>query len=97
MFGPFWGGCVAFPQKVGRTSSGEPRGVRPQARPISQCAQHTLYPPFMIPLPVLLEQAWARALPGREAGAQNELMRTFKPCPLSGKPDIEPTSPNDRV
>jgi hypothetical protein len=31
----------------------------------------------MIPLAVLLEQAWPRALPGREAAAQNEVMRTF--------------------
>jgi hypothetical protein len=33
----------------------------------------------------------------REAAAQNELMRAFQPCPPSGKPDIEPTPPNDRV
>ena len=36
--------------------------------------------------------AWAR-----EAAAQNEVLRAFHPCPPSGKPDIEPTSPNDRV
>jgi hypothetical protein len=90
------GGCgVAFPQKVGRTSSGEPRGVRPQARPISECAQHTLYLPFMIPLAVLLEEVTARALPGRECLTERGAAR--QPCPLSGKPDIEPTSPNDRV
>jgi hypothetical protein len=29
----------------------------------------------MIPLPVLLEDAWAQALPGREAAAQNEVLR----------------------
>src|SRR5262249_25574586 len=23
--------------------------------------------------------------------------KSLKPCPLSGKPDVEPTSPNDRV
>jgi len=51
----------------------------------------------MILLPELLEQAWARALPGREAAAQNEVLRAFQPCPPSGKPDIEPTSRNDRV
>jgi hypothetical protein len=51
----------------------------------------------MIPLPELLEQVRARALPGREAAAQNEVLRAFQPCPLSGKPDIESTSPNDRV
>jgi len=45
----------------------------------------------------MLEQAWASALPGREAAAQNEVMRAFQPCPLSGKPDIEPTSLDDRV
>jgi hypothetical protein len=37
----------------------------------------------------LWREAWARALPGREAAAQNERMRAFQPCPLSGKPDIE--------
>jgi hypothetical protein len=47
-----------------------------------------------VSLPELLEQAWARV---REAAAQNEVMRAFQPCPLSGKPDIEPTSPNDGV
>jgi hypothetical protein len=51
----------------------------------------------MISLPELLEQAWAQALPGREAAAQNEELRAFQPCPPSGKPDIEPTPPNDRV
>jgi len=29
----------------------------------------------MVPLPVLLEQAWARALPGRECASQNEVLR----------------------
>jgi hypothetical protein len=29
----------------------------------------------VIPLPELLEAAWARALPGREAAAQNEVLR----------------------
>jgi len=48
-------------------------------------------------LPELLSDAWARAAPGREAAAQNEVLRAFQPCPPSGKPDIEPTSPNDRV
>jgi hypothetical protein len=47
-----------------------------------------------VSLPELLEQAWARV---REAAAQNEVMRAFQPCPLSGKPDIESTSPNDGV
>jgi hypothetical protein len=50
-----------------------------------------------VSLPELLQDAWARALPGREAAAQNEVLRAFQPCPLSGKPDIEPTPPNDRV
>jgi len=48
-------------------------------------------------LPELSSDAWARALPGREAAAQNEVLRAFQPCPPSGKPDIEPTPPNDRV
>jgi hypothetical protein len=52
---------------------------------------------MMIPLPVMLEVAWANAAPGREAAAQDEAMRAFQPCPLSGKPDIEPTPPNDGV
>jgi hypothetical protein len=51
----------------------------------------------MIPLPVLLEEVRARALPGRECAAQNEVLRAFQPCPLSGKPDIEPTPTNGRV
>jgi hypothetical protein len=52
---------------------------------------------MMIPLPALLDDAWTRAEPGREAEAQSEVLRAFQPCPLSGKPDIEATSPNDRV
>jgi hypothetical protein len=52
---------------------------------------------MILSLPEVLEQAWARALPGREAAAQNEVLRAFQPCPLSGKPDIEPTPPSDRV
>ena len=32
----------------------------------------------MIPLAQLLEQAWARALPGREAATRNEALRTFQ-------------------
>jgi hypothetical protein len=51
----------------------------------------------MIPLPVLLEFAWENAAPGRAAERQNEALRAFQLCPLPGKPDIEPTSPNDRV
>jgi len=51
----------------------------------------------MISLPELLEDAWARALPGRQAAAQNEVMRAFQSCPPSRKPDIEPTPPSDRV
>jgi hypothetical protein len=53
----------------------------------------------MIPLllPQLLEDVWAQALPGREAAERNEALCAFQPCPLSGKPDIEPTPPNDRV
>ena len=39
---------------------------------------------MVISLPALFEDAWAQALPGQ-------------PCPLSGKPDINPTSPHDRV
>jgi hypothetical protein len=42
----------------------------------------------MIPLPILLEFAWANAQPGREAAAQNEVLRAFQACPLSGEPDI---------
>jgi hypothetical protein len=42
----------------------------------------------MIPLPALLEAAWAHAAPSREAAAQNEVLRAFQPCPLSGKPNI---------
>jgi hypothetical protein len=48
-----------------------------------------------ISLPELLEQVRARALPGRECAAQNEVLRAFQPCPLRGEPDIEPTPPND--
>jgi hypothetical protein len=36
---------------------------------------------MIIVLPQMIEAAWARALPGREAAAQNELMRAFQPCP----------------
>jgi hypothetical protein len=28
---------------------------------------------------------------------RHRLLRACQPCPLSGKPDIEPTPPNDRV
>ena len=52
---------------------------------------------MIIVLPDLLQAAWDRAQPGREAAAQNELLRAFQPCPPSGKPGIEPTPPNDRV
>jgi len=31
----------------------------------------------VIVLPKLLDEAWARALPGREAAAQNEVLRLF--------------------
>jgi hypothetical protein len=58
----------------------------------------SLSPPAERPsLPSMLEAAWAHARPGREAAAQNEVLRAFQPCPLSGKPDIELTPPNDRV
>jgi len=40
---------------------------------------------MIIVLPELLQDAWARALPGREAVAQNEMLRAFQPCPPSGK------------
>jgi len=50
-----------------------------------------------IELQKLIEQVRARALPGRECASQNEVLRAFQPCPLSGKPDIEPAPPNDRV
>jgi len=53
--------------------------------------------PMYIELQKLIEQVRARALPGRECASQNEVLRAFQPCPLSGKPDIEPTPPNDRV
>jgi len=52
---------------------------------------------MMTSLPPMLDLAWYRASPGREAAAQNEVLRAFQPCPPSGKPDIEPTPPNDRV
>ena len=53
---------------------------------------------MILSLSELLEMAaWMRALPGRETAERNEVLRAFQPCPLSGKPDIEPTSPNDRV
>jgi len=34
-----------------------------------------------VSLPVLLEFAWANAQPGREAAAQDEVLRAFQPCP----------------
>jgi hypothetical protein len=34
--------------------------------------------PLIIVLPTLLEDAWARALPGREAASQNELLRAYQ-------------------
>jgi len=40
---------------------------------------------MMIPLPQFLEQAWARALPGREAAAQNEVLRAFQPMSAFGQ------------
>jgi hypothetical protein len=43
----------------------------------------------MIPLPELLEDAWARALPEREAAAQNEVLRAatdLNQFPPSGRP-----------
>ena len=67
----------------------EQHGARPQARPIGRDVGEHLYRPPMISLPELLEDAWARALPGRQAAAQNEVVRAFRPCPPSGKPDIE--------
>src|SRR5262245_28775064 len=50
-----------------------------------------------VSLPILMELAWANAAPGREAAERNKMLRASQPCPLSGKPDIEPTPPNDRV
>jgi len=35
----------------------------------------TYLSPMVVVLPDLLEEAWARALPGREATAQNEVLR----------------------
>jgi hypothetical protein len=32
---------------------------------------------MIVSLPVLLEDAWAQALPGREAAAQNKVLRAF--------------------
>ena len=32
---------------------------------------------MMIPLPILMEFAWANAAPGREAAAQSEVLRAF--------------------
>jgi hypothetical protein len=52
---------------------------------------------MVIVLPDLLANAWARALPGREAVSQNEVLRAFQPCPPSGKSDMEPPPRNDRV
>jgi hypothetical protein len=46
---------------------------------------------MMIPLPVLLEQAWARALPGRECASQNEVLRAnsdMKARRPSGRPSV---------
>ena len=52
---------------------------------------------MIIALAEMLEQAWARALPGRECAERNEVLRAFQPRPPSGKPDIGPTSLNDRI
>jgi hypothetical protein len=44
---------------------------------------------MMIPLPELLEQAWAQALPGRECASQNEVLRAapdLNQFPPSGRP-----------
>jgi hypothetical protein len=49
----------------------------------------------MMPRPEVLEFAWANAAPGREGCGPGR--GAFQPCPLSGKPDIEPTPPNDGV
>jgi hypothetical protein len=43
----------------------------------------------MISLPEMMEAAWARALPGREAAAQNEVLRAatdLNQFPPSGRP-----------
>jgi hypothetical protein len=34
---------------------------------------------------LLLEFAWDDAAPGREAAAQNEVLRAFQPCAASGQ------------
>jgi len=52
---------------------------------------------MIVSLPEMLEEAWARALLGREYASRNEALGAFQPCPLSGKPDIEATSLDDRV
>jgi hypothetical protein len=40
-------------------------------------------PPMIIVLPEMLEDAWARALPGREAAAQNEVLRLVRSLSLT--------------
>jgi hypothetical protein len=51
----------------------------PSVRSVGSMWPSDLYLPVMdITLPKLLEQAWARALPGREAAAQNEVLRAFQ-------------------
>jgi len=36
-----------------------------------------LFPLYDRPLPIMLEFAWANAAPGREAAAQDEVLRAF--------------------
>ena len=72
-------------------------------RPIGRDVGEHLYRPAMIPLPELLEAAWARALPGREAAERNEMLRlcfaALATCPIdqvqmtAGLGPARPTNP----
>jgi hypothetical protein len=76
----------------------EPHGARPQALPIGRCGPRTYFlSDDDSGARVARSSLDGRAARGRECAPQNEALRAFQPCPLSGKPDIEPTPPNDRV
>jgi hypothetical protein len=51
--------------------------VRPVGRHISPGREAHLSSDMINVLPELLEEAWARALPGREAARRNEALRLF--------------------
>ena len=89
----------------------EPHGARPQAWPIGRCEPRAYFLShdsaggtalFILHFPKKMGAHLFRGRVGtgvawREAAAQSEVLRAFQPCPLSGKPDIGPTPPNDRV